>query len=83
MAAIHLLVDGALSLTETLSISPAQGVVTATVPVTVPPTATGNQVVKVSVQAEDASGNRTPALSHVFAIRDRFSPVVALELPPG
>jgi hypothetical protein len=83
VAAFEFVVSGAVSLTETVTISPALETVSTTLPITVPSTATGNDSIVVTVRSEDSSGNRSAASSIALKVRDLIAPQVSFTLSPS
>ena len=72
--------SGAADMGETRPISPAQPSTAITFQVAVSPTATANQVLTLTVQAEDGAGNRSQVVTRTLAVRDIIAPLVALNV---
>jgi hypothetical protein len=83
VAAFEFVISGAVSLTQTVTISPALETISTTLPITVPSTTTGNDSIVVSVRSEDSSGNRSAAKSITLKVRDLVAPQVSFTLSPN
>ncbi|MBX2997112.1 MAG: carboxypeptidase regulatory-like domain-containing protein [Caldilineaceae bacterium] len=79
LSQITLDVSGAVTLSQSFT---AEGLASAvSLPITVPVTAIGSDIITLSARAEDASGNSSAVVTRTVAVRDVIAPTVALTLP--
>ncbi len=80
VGAITINISGAVTVSQIFTLTP-QVNASASLPITVPVTANGNDTLLISAMADDAAGNRSTVVTRTVAVRDLIAPVVTLTIP--